>query len=169
MNWQELIALQILSLTPVSFTSDPVGVNDNLLFSPEFTFKVMLPRTKKIIEKWKSYDYYHIYFADGYKWPVLDEVISWGLVDAIDPFEPLSHMDVKKFRRKYPEQTICQPIDCQNLLYSGTPSEIRKAIIDAIEDAGASKIIIGSTSEIHPGIPVENAIAMYETTRNYKL
>jgi len=158
-----------LSVTPVSFTSDPVGVNDSLLFSPEFTLNVMLPRTRKIIEKWKSFGYYHIYFADGYKWPVLDEVISWGIVDAVDPFEPLSHMDVKRFRQKYPHITICQPIDCQNLLYAGTPEEVRKTTIKAIEDADAKRIIIGVTSEIHPGVPVENALAMYEAARQYKL
>jgi hypothetical protein len=155
-------------LTTVSFTSDPVGVNDSLMFSPDFTFKVMLPRTKRLIERWKSYGYYHIYFADGYKWPILDEVLSWGLVDAIDPFEPLSHMDVKRFRDKYPETVICQPVDCQNLLYTGTPADVRKATIKAIEDSKAYKILIGSTSEVHPNVPVENALAMYEAARQYK-
>jgi hypothetical protein len=156
-----------LSLTSISFTSDPIGVNDSLMFAPDFTFNIILPRTKKLVERWKSYGYYHIYFADGYKWPILDEVISWGLVDAVDPFEPLAHMDVAKFRNKYPDITICQPIDCQNLLYTGTPDEIRKATIKAIEDAGAKRIIIGSTSEIHPNVPVKNALAMYEAARNY--
>jgi hypothetical protein len=154
-------------LTTISFTSDPIGVNDSLMFTPDFTFNVMLPRTKRIIERWKSYGYYHIYFADGYKWPILDEVLSWGLVDAVDPFEPLSHMDVKKFREKYPETVICQPVDCQNLLYTGTPEEVRNATIKAIEDAGAYKILIGSTSEVHPNVPVENALAMYEAARGY--
>lgn len=157
------------SVTPISFTSDPIGVNDTLMFPPDFTLNVLLPRTKKLIERWKSHGYYHIYFADGYKWPILDEVLSWGLIDAIDPFEPLSHMDVAKFRKKYPDITVCQPIDCQNLLYTGEPEDIAKATTKAIEDAGARKIIIGSSSEIHPNIPVKNAMAMYETARNYKL
>ncbi len=157
------------SLTPISFTSDPIGINDSLLFSPEFIFNVQLPRTKKVIERWKGHGFYHIYFADGYKWPVLDEIVSWGLVDAVDPFEPLAHMDVAKFREKYPSITICQPIDCQNLLLTGTPEEIKKATVKAIEDAEEKRIIIGSSSEIHTNIPVENAMAMYETARNYKL
>jgi uroporphyrinogen-III decarboxylase len=153
--------------TPVSFTSEPAGTNDSLIYSLEFNLNVILPRVRNLVEHWKSYGYYHIYFADGYKWPILDEVISWGLVDAVDPFEPLAHMDVAKFRNKYPDITICQPIDCQNLLYTGTPDEIRKATIKAIEDAGAKRIIIGSTSEIHPNVPVKNALAMYEAARNY--
>jgi len=156
-------------LTPVSFTSEPAGANDTLLYSLDFNLKVILPRVKKLVERWKSYGYWHIYFADGYKWPLLDEILSWNLVDAIDPFEPLAHMDVAKFRAKYPEITICQPIDCQNLLYTGTPDDIRNATVKAIEDARAKRILIGSTSEVHPNISVENAMAMYEAARNYKL
>jgi uroporphyrinogen-III decarboxylase len=124
---------------------------------------------KKLVKQWKSYGYYHIYFADGYKWPLLDEIISWGLVDAIDPFEPLAQMDVKKFREKYPNITICQPVDCQSLLYSGSPEEVKKATIKAIEDSGKRRVIIGSTSEVHPSVPVKNALAMYETARSYKI
>lgn len=158
-----------INITPISFTSDPIGVNDNLMFAPDFTFNVLLPRTKKIIERWKSYGYKHIYFADGFKWPIFDEILSWGLIDAVDPFEPLAHMDVAKFRAKYPDITICQPVDCQNLLYTGTPGEITEATLKAIKDAEAKRILIGSTSEVHPNISVENAMAIYETARNYKI
>ena len=158
-----------INITPISFTSDPIGVNDSIMFSPDFIFTVILPRTKKIIERWKSYGYKHIYFADGFKWPIFDEILSWGLIDAVDPFEPLAHMDVAKFRAKYPDITICQPVDCQNLLYTGTPGEITEATLKAIKGAEAKRILIGSTSEIHPNISVENAMAMYETARNYKI
>jgi hypothetical protein len=157
------------SVTPVSFTSDAIGTNNSLMFSPDFTFNVILPRTRKIIERWKSYGYYHIYFADGFKWPILDEVLSWGLVDAVDPFEPMAHMDVKKFREKFPDVTICQPVDCQNLLYTGTPQQIREATVQAIKDEGGQRILIGSTSEVHPNVPVENAMAMYEAAKNFKI
>jgi len=157
------------TITPVSFTGDPIGTNDSLMFSPEFTFNIMLPRTRRIIERWKSFGYYHIYFADGFKWPILDEILSWGLIDAVDPFEPLSHMDVKKFRQNYPEVTICQPVDCQNLLYTGSPEEIAQMTKKAILDADRTRILIGSTSEVHPNVPVENAMAMYDTARNYRL
>jgi uroporphyrinogen-III decarboxylase len=90
-------------------------------------------------------------------------------VDAIDPFEPLAHMDVSKFRKMYPEITICQPIDCQNLLYTGTPEDISKVTIKAIEDSGEKRIMIGSSSEIHPNIPIKNAMAMYDAARKYRI
>ena len=78
-------------------------------------------------------------------------------------------MDVKTFREKYPEMPLAQPIDCVRLLPFGSESEIRNAVLQAIEDAGKRKIIIGSTSEIHPAVPVGNALAMYEAARSYPL
>jgi len=47
--------------------------------------------------------------------------------------------------------------------------EIIKATRKAVRDAGGSKTLIGSTSEIHPAIMVENALPMYETARTYAI
>jgi uroporphyrinogen-III decarboxylase len=60
-------------------------------------------------------------------------------------------------------------IDCQDLLAFGTPEEVAAATKKAIEDSGGARTLIGSTSEIHPEITVENALAMYDTARNYTL
>ena len=46
---------------------------------------------------------------------------------------------------------------------------MKRAVIDAIEDAGKQRIIIGSTSEIHPDVKIENALAMYDTAHGYAL
>ena len=73
------------------------------------------------------------------------------------------------FRERYPELALGQPIDCAQLLAFGTPEEVRATVQKAIEDAGERGIIIGSTSEIHPNVKVENALAMYETSRDHKL
>lgn len=155
-------------MCPVAMSSGPVGTDEGLLYSPEYFKEVVIPRKRKTLDRWKSHGVYHMSFLDGYKWPILDDFIDLG-TDAIFPFEPYAHMDVKKFREKYPEVTICQPIDCTQLLPFGTEEEIREAVIKAIEDAGKMKIIIGSTSEIHPEVNFKNAIAMYETARSYKL
>ena len=56
-------------------------------------------------------------------------------------------------------------IDCQDLLAFGTPDEVKKATMKAIEDSGGSRTLIGFTSEIHAEIKVENALVMFETGR----
>jgi len=60
-------------------------------------------------------------------------------------------------------------IDCQDLLAFGTPDQVEKATIKAIEDSGGARTLIGSTSEIHPEISVDNAMVMYNIARNYSL
>ena len=60
-------------------------------------------------------------------------------------------------------------VDCQNLLAFGTPEKVRAVTRQAIEDSGGARTLIGSTSEIHPGISVENALAMYEVARGHRL
>ncbi len=153
-------------ISPIAFASGVVAFNDNLIFPPNFNDKFLYPRLEKVIKTWKSYGYSVMFFADGYKWPMIDKVLSFG-ADSINPCEPKSHMEVKKFREKYPEIVIGSMIDCQNLLPFGTPEDVRKATIKAIEDSGGSKTLIGSTSEIHPKVPLKNSIALYETANNY--
>jgi len=155
-------------MCPIAMSSGPIGTNEGLLYSADFFREVVIPRKKKTINKWRSYGIHHISFLDGYKWPVIGDFIGLG-TEAICPFEPYAHMEVKKFREIYPEIVICQPIDCTQLLPFGSEEEIKQAVIKAIEDADKRKIIIGSTSEIHPKVNFRNALIMYETAKNYKL
>ena len=155
-------------MCPIAASTGPVGTDNQLLYPPEFFREVVIPRKKKTLDRWKKHGVYHMSFMDGYKWPVLDDFIDLG-TDAVFPFEPYAGMEVKKFRELYPEIVIAQPIDCTQLLPFGTEDQVRKAVRDAIVDSGERKIIIGSTSEIHPKVNHMNAIAMYEEAKKYRL
>jgi hypothetical protein len=154
------------SLCPFTQISVPVGTTSSLLYSPEFFKGHVFPREKQKIDRWKKHGYCVMAFLDGYKWPVLDDVVALG-IDEIHPCEPACRMDVRTMRDKYSELVIGQPIDCTQLLPFGAESDIRQAVIKAIEDAGGRKIMIGSTSEIHPEVNLRNAVVMYETARHY--
>jgi len=156
------------ALCPLTQISVATGTGINLLYSREIVSREILPREQRKIERWKQHGYRVLAFLDGYKWPVIDDYLALG-VEEIHPVEPYCKMDVKTLRERYPELPISQPIDCAQLLAYGTPDQVRSAVITAITDAGARKIIIGSTSEIHPAVKVENALAMYETARSYVL
>lgn len=151
-------------LCPFTQISVPVGSTSGLLYSPQFFRDHVLPREKKKVERWKRHGYCVLAFLDGYKWPLLDDFLRLG-VDEVHPCEPYCGMQVKQLRQRHPELVIGQLIDCANLLPFGTPAQVERAVRQAIEDAGGRKIIIGSTSEIHPGIKVENALAMFAAAR----
>ena len=109
-----------------------------------------------------------IWHSDGKKCEVIPDILEMG-VDSVNPCEPLATMEVKKFRELYPDTVIGSMVDCQDMLAFGTPEDVLQATKKAIEDSGGVKILIGSTSEIHPEIKVANALALYETARNYTL
>ncbi|MBC8388979.1 MAG: hypothetical protein H8E13_13165 [Actinobacteria bacterium] len=156
------------TMCPFANSSESIGTSDSLLFPYEFYKEIIMPREKIVTEKWKEYKTYVFHFLDGYKWPVLDDYFNIG-TDVIFPFEPYCQMDVRKFRDKYPDAVICQPIDCTKLLTFGTCEEVKNTVIRTIKEAEGEKIIIGSTSEIHPEVDYKNAAIMYETAKNYKL
>jgi len=155
-------------LSKVALISETTASNAGLMWSPQFIRDVIYPRVKKCIDRWKQYEYYVILHSDGNKWPLIQDFIDMG-ADSINPCEPLATMEVKRFRREYPQTVIGSMIDCQDLLAFGTPDEVRRKTLEAIEDSGGARTLIGSTSEIHPEIKVENALAMYDIARNYWL
>lgn len=156
------------TVSPITQISLTVGTTTALIYSPEFFRTEVIPREQKKIDCWKKYGYIVFAFLDGYFWPLIGDFLNAG-VDEIHPCQPLCRMDVKSIREKYPEVVIGQPIDGAQLLPFGTEDEVRKAVIKAIEDADRRKIIIGSTSDIHPEVPVRNALAMFETAHTYPL
>ena len=155
-------------VSPFAQISVATGSTTGLLYSAELMRKEVVTREKKKIQRWKEHGYYIMTFLDGYKWPLIDDFLDAG-ADEIHPCESYCQMDVATLRQKYPELALSQPIDCTQLLSYGTEDEIRQEVIKAIKDAGERKIIIGSTSEIHPEVNIKNALAMYETAINYKL
>ncbi|MEJ2560123.1 MAG: uroporphyrinogen decarboxylase family protein [Anaerolineae bacterium] len=155
-------------LVPFTQISNPIGTRTGLLYSPEFIKSEVIPREQKKVDRWKQHGYYVFSFMDGYKLPVIEEFLNMGVCE-IHPIEPFCGIDVSTFRHTYPEITVGQPIDCLNFLPLADEQQIREAVITAIEDAGKKRIIIGSTSVIHSGIPIKNAVAMFETARSYAL
>ncbi|MBC8387979.1 MAG: hypothetical protein H8E13_08020 [Actinobacteria bacterium] len=155
-------------LSKVAMISEAVAFNTGLLWPMKFIKDIIFPRVKKCINRWKKYGYYVIYHGDGNKWEICKDIIDIG-ADSINPFEPLATMDIKKFRKLYPDTVCGSMIDCQDLLAFGTPEQIREATKKAIEDSGGAKTLVGSTSEIHPGIKLKNALAMYEVAINSSL
>lgn len=154
--------------TKVALVSDAIAFNHGLLWPKKFIEEFIYPRIKKCIDRWKQYGYYVIYHSDGNKWEICQDIINLG-ADSINPFESLAGMEIKKFRKLFPDTVCGSMIDCQDLLAFGTTEEVKKATSGAIEDSGGAKTLIGSTSEIHPEIRVENALAMYEMAKNYTL
>ena len=156
----------LVDIAPVALLSEAVAFNTGLLFPPEFIRDIQYPNIRRIIDAYKEHGFKVIFHADGNKWPILDDIVSFG-ADIIDPCETLATMEIKELREKYPTMAFASPVDCQDLLARGTTDEIAAACWKVLDDCGGERVLTGSTSEIHPGISVERAMTMYDIFRNY--
>ena len=59
-------------------------------------------------------------------------------------------------------------IDVSQLLPFGKPQEVKDAVKKAIDNA-EGRIMIGSSTEVHNEVPLENFIALREAVLEYKL
>ena len=63
-------------LMPIAMVADDIAYNKGLLFSPEFLAKEWFPRAKRLVDLWHSHGCKVIFFCDGNKWPIMDDLIN---------------------------------------------------------------------------------------------
>jgi uroporphyrinogen-III decarboxylase len=153
------------NLGPAFVYCDDIAFKSSLLFSPAFLEKKYFPRLKELFLPAKEKGIKVIYHSDGHLNDIIDDLIACG-IDALNPLEKLAGMDIVDIRRKYPKLALVGGIDCSELLSFGTFNDIRKEVERIIRSIGEyGGILLGSTSEIHNGVPPENCKYLYETIK----
>ena len=152
------------AIMPVAMVADDLAYNKGLLFSREFLRRESFPRVKRLVDAWHEHGCKVIFFCDGNKWAIMDDLVALGC-DSIAPLEPASHMAPNEVRGKYPQLTEVYTIDCNDLLTYGTPDDVRAAVKEAIDEGVNGGLILSSTAALHPAVRLENVIAMFETAR----
>ncbi len=147
---------------PIALTYDDIAYKNGLLFSPAWLRRVWVPRLKRLNDAWHARDTLCLFHSDGDLWPVLDDLVAAG-IDGLNPLEVMAGMTVAAVRQRYPRLFLTGGIDVSQLLALGTPEEVRAACRQAIAAAGGRGYFLGSTTELHWEVRLENAIAMFET------
>lgn len=149
-------------LIPIVLTYDDIAFKTQTLFSPTWLRAHYFPRLKRLNTAWKTRDTLCLYHSDGNLWRVMDDLVDAG-IDGLNPLETMAGMTVKEVRQRYPTLFLTGGIDVSHLLTFGSPDEVRAVCRQTIEDAGGSGYFLGSTTELHWDVKVENVIAMVET------
>jgi hypothetical protein len=149
-------------LIPIALTADDIAYKTSLLFSPKWLRAVFLPRLKRLHEAWHHRDTFCIFHSDGNLWSILDDLLETG-IDGLNPLETLAGMDAERLRTAYPGLVLTGGIDVSQLLTYGTPEEVRETCLNAIRATEGRGYFMGSTTELHWDVKLENAIAMFET------
>jgi hypothetical protein len=155
-------------LIPLALTADDIAYKNTTLFSPAWLRRVFMPRLRRLNDAWHERGALCVFHSDGNLFPVLDDLIAAG-IDGLNPLETVAGMHPKLVRERYPDLVLTGGIDVSQLLTFGTPEEVRETCRQAIRDTGGRGYLMGSTTELHWDVKLENAIAMFETAWETKL
>lgn len=170
LNWAEIQRVHETAdreLSPVALVYSDIADKNRTFFSPAFLRREFFPRLAKLVKAWHEHGSKVIFHSDGYLWDVLDDLRAAD-VDGINPLEPLSGMYAGDVRKEFPDWILMGGIDASQLLPLGTEREVRATVRKTIGEAGVKgRLWLGSSTEIHPGVKLENVLAMWDEIENY--
>jgi hypothetical protein len=154
-------------ISPVAWIFGDVAYKDRLIFSPGFLKRHgFFKHIAEICNLYHSYQLKVIFHSDGYITPIIPELIDAG-VDAIAPVDTLAGMDLGDLKQAYGDKlSFVGGIDVENILRNGSVADVRHDVLEALRLAGpGGGLILGSSSEeLFDNLPLENILALIETT-----
>ena len=140
------------------------------LVSPRHFKELFAPGLKKIIDLVHSNGIKYIKHCDGNVLDILDIMIDYCGIDALQPIEPTGDekMTLGWLKKNYGGKiTLCGNIDCGKMV-NWTPQEIEQEVKKAIKIAApGGGYLISSSNSLHGGIPPENAFAYADAVKKW--
>lgn len=142
------------------FMGDDIAFTSGPLLSPRWFKDHYFDRMARVIDAYHAQGIKALFHSDGDLNLILDGLVDAG-IDGLNPIEVLAGMDVADIHRRYPHLFMAGGIDVSQLLPFGSPGEIKDTVRRTIDAAGG-RIMIGSTTELHNDVPLENYLALRE-------
>ncbi len=139
-------------------------------WSPAHFREFALPLIEENIQLVHSYGALYHYYDDG----AMDTTVDWiaeagaDLVETLAP-PPLGDVDLAEVKQRIGHLTCLKGnVDQVNLIWRGTPEQVREAVRAAIEAAApGSGFILSTADSIRPESPRENVDAYFEAWREF--
>ncbi|MCL5985665.1 MAG: hypothetical protein M1371_03765 [Actinobacteria bacterium] len=152
----------------IFFIGDDIAYKTSLIFSLDFLRKEFIPRTKYIIEPLKKHGIKVMYHSDGNLDLILDDLVNELNIDGLNPIEVAAGMNLIDLRHRYPKLLLFGGVDVSELLPFGTPEQIENEVRKIIKEIGKySGLFLGTSTEMHEGVPLENVRTFYDAIRKY--
>jgi uroporphyrinogen-III decarboxylase len=154
--------------TPMLFMGEDIAGSTGPIFSPRFVREQGLPRWKWIVEPIHEKGYKFLFHTDGRYGEFLPLIFDELGADGLNPIERMGCNDIFEIRERYPDKLLFGNVCCASTLPHGSPEDVEDETLELLERiAPQGGILIGSSSEVHDLVPVENAARMYQTVREY--
>lgn len=153
---------------PLQFMGEDIAGSSGPMFSPDFIRRKALPIWKRIAKPAKDKGLKFLFHTDGRATEVLPIIVNELEADGFNPIERNGCNDIFEIRRIYPRTLLFGNVCCEVTLPRGTPEDVERETLELIKRIGPQGgILIGSSSEVHDLVPVDNALRMYATVRQY--
>jgi uroporphyrinogen decarboxylase len=140
------------------FVGDDIAFKSGPLLHPRWFEQHYYHRLARICRAYHRQGIKVLFHSDGNMNLILDGLVEAG-IDGLNPIEVLAGMDVADLHRRYPDLFMCGAIDVSQLLPRGTPAEVYDTVVRTL-DAAEGRIMIGSSTELNDGVPLENYLAL---------
>ncbi len=143
--------------------SDDWGMNERLMFRPEFWWDAIHPATKLITDAIRGHNVPIILHSDGYILDVIDGIIDLGF-DMIHPIQASAGIDQAAVKKQFGEKLgIYGGLDVTHTLPFGTLEEIDSEIQHVMKVLGeGSGYIFAPAHRVPPEVSLERIEYFYE-------
>jgi uroporphyrinogen decarboxylase len=150
----------------IFFFGNDFGTQLDLMISPELFRKFVLPGTKRLIAVAKKHGKKVILHSCGSIHRAIPMLIDAG-IDGLHPLQAkAAGMDAVSLAREYGRDlAFVGGVDTQELLFMGTPQQIKDEVRRLREVFGPNFIVSPSHEAILPHVPLANVIAMSEAAK----
>jgi len=153
---------------PLQFMGEDIACGTGPIFNPKFLREQALPRWKWISEPIKEKGFKFLFHTDGRYRELLPIIFDEFGADGLNPIERNECNDIFEIRKQYPDKLLFGNVCCAVTLPHGNTYDVEDETLELIEKIGPQGgILIGSSSEVHDLVPVENALTMYKTVHEY--
>lgn len=153
---------------PLVFMGEDIACCTGPMFSPKFITEYALPRWRWIMDPIKKKGFKSLFHTDGRYGELLPIIFDEFGADGLNPIERNECNDIFEIRKQYPDKLLFGNVCCAVTLPHGNIYDVEDETLELIEKIGPQGgILIGSSSEVHDLVPVENALTMYRTVHEY--
>jgi hypothetical protein len=154
--------------SPLLFMGEDIAGTTGPIFSPKFVRKQGLPRWRWITSHGHDRGQKFLFHTDGRYGSFLPMIIDELGAEGLNPIERNGCNDIFEIRAEYPDTLLFGNVCCMHTLPHGTLGDVEDETLELVEKIGPQGgIFIGSSSEVHESVPVENAVKMYRTVHEY--
>ena len=138
-------------------------------WSPRIWKEVFAPQLKEMCDRVHAVGGTVNIYDDGKFMPVADLIADTG-VDVLQTLTPppVGDCDLAELKRRIGDRVCLMGyVDLLYVVQRGTPDLIERTVREAIETAGPTGFILGSSDSFRDGTPVENIRAYFNAARKY--